>query len=132
MEVAGWVTKILSVVWEGVTAVCAFFSSPQMEIVPTESFFGRLQGGQFALLLKVRFRNESERPVLVRSLRVEHAGTWHGPENSAPTHLALHFSHGQHAIGTRPEEFITKARRIPAVEEVVLPGRVWVTPRCSG
>lgn len=118
MDVAGWVTKILGVVWEGITAVRAFFTSPQVEIVPSESFFGRLHGGQFALLLKVRFRNESERPVLVRSLRVEYAGAWHEPENRAPAHLALHFAHGQYAIGTHPEEFIIKARRIPAVEEV--------------
>jgi hypothetical protein len=118
MDVAGWVTKILGMVWEGGTAVHTFFSSPQVEIIPSGSVFGRLEGGQLALLLKVRFRNESERPVLVRSLRVQFGGAWHEPQDSAPAHLALNFSNGRRIIGARPGDFMTVAPRIPGVEVV--------------
>ena len=94
------------------------FSSPQVEIIPSGSFFGRLDGGQLALLLKVRFRNESEQPVLVRSLRVQLSGAWREPQDSAPSHLALHIIHGVQAIGTKPGDFVTKTPRIPEVDLV--------------
>ncbi len=46
---------------------------------------GRPDGGQFALLLKVRFRNESERPVLVRSLRMRYRDVWLAAEPETPS-----------------------------------------------
>lgn len=118
MDMAAGVTKVLSVLWEGVAAVHTFFSSPQVEIIPSGSFFGRLEGGQLALLLKVKFRNENERAVLVRKLRVQFGDAWHDSQASAPSHLALHISHGVQAIGTRPGDFITMTPRIPGVDVV--------------
>ncbi len=119
LDVAGWVTKILGVVWEGMTAVRAFFASPQVEIIPSESVLGRLDNEQLALLLKVRVRNESERPVLIRSLRVQYRGVWTDFEPETPTRWHLLLTHGWPLLNPYgPAENIERALRIPPVEVV--------------
>jgi hypothetical protein len=49
---------------------------PRIEIVRSESPFGRLDSkdGRVALLLKVRFWNESEQPVLIQRFQIVYAG----------------------------------------------------------
>jgi hypothetical protein len=58
---------------------------PHMEIVSPGSYLGRLDSptGRFAVLLNVRFRNESEQPALIQGFRIQYAGKWHDPKVQA-------------------------------------------------
>jgi hypothetical protein len=55
-----------------------------MEIIEQQTKFGRLAAKEFALLLWVKFRNKSDKAVLVKSFEVKHAGTWYKPSEHPP------------------------------------------------
>jgi Domain of unknown function (DUF4062) len=54
---------------------------PQMQIVSPGSYFGRFdsEGGRFAPLLKVKFRNKSAQPVLLQRFRIQYTDRWYPP-----------------------------------------------------
>jgi hypothetical protein len=104
---------------EGEAAGRDLLPPPQMEIVSPGSYFGRLnsQDGQFAVLLKVRFRNESEQPVLIQELRIQYAGHWQTPTVHTGL-LGLHISSGTLAAILRLDDNITKSPHIPAMDVI--------------
>ena len=93
---------------------------PQMQIVSPGSYFGRLdsKGGRFALLLKVKFRNESAQPVLLQHFRIRSADSWSASPSfrlamstytSQPRYLQ------QHSV---QEDDITESLRISEMAEI--------------
>lgn len=92
---------------------------PQMEIVSPGSHFGRLdsKGGQFALLLKVRFRNESTQPTLIQHFRIQYAGKWYPPTVHAGS-ISLHVLNRSFGGLLRLEDSVTKSPHIPAMDEI--------------
>ena len=93
--------------------------SPRIEIVSSESHFGRLDSkdGRFALLLKVRFWNESEQPVLIQRFQILYAGRWCAPQPHTGT-VYLHAESMQFGALLRPEDDITVSRRIQAMDVI--------------
>jgi hypothetical protein len=92
---------------------------PQMQIVGPGSYFGRLdsKGGRFALLLKVKFRNESEQPVLLQHFRIEYADSWYAPQLQTGN-VSLYVSTKIFAETLRKEDNITESLRIPEMAEI--------------
>jgi len=91
---------------------------PQMQII-SQSHFGRLDSkdGQFALLLKVRFRNESAQPALIQHFRIQYAGDWHLPTVHTDS-IRLHVSNGSFGELLRLEDNVTKSPHIPAMDVI--------------
>jgi hypothetical protein len=92
---------------------------PQMRIVGHPwSFFGRLDSssGQFALLLQVKFRNESMQPALLEAFRIHYENSWHVP-HPRMGNVSLHVSTHASARRLSMEDDITEALRIPEMDE---------------
>ncbi len=104
--------------WQILVAARNYLSSPRVEIVQVGTMFGRLQDRQFALLLKLEFRNESNQAVLIRSLRVRCLGAWHDHEKHTPTHSELHLTHGWPIGRFPPRDAVEENPRIPQVDAV--------------
>jgi hypothetical protein len=92
---------------------------PRIEIVSSESHFGRLDSkdGRFALLLKVRFWNESEQLVLIQCFQILHAGRWYAPQPHTGT-VYLHVASMPFGSLLRPEGDITVSRRIQSMDVI--------------
>lgn len=108
----------------------AYFFPPHMEVVEQETRCGRLSDERFVLLLRVRFRNESGQPTLVRSLRLRYGGNWHEPSKDFPEvdhDLDLFKRHGQTSTRLRREEKVTVSPRIPP-SDVVERSAIYVLP----
>lgn len=93
----GWsaiADKLLGFVGSAALGIISYFRPPRVAVVPAETRFGWLNNGRFALLLTVELRNESERPTLIRPLRVKFGDSWHEPESSVPDTLFLAREHG--------------------------------------
>lgn len=99
----------------------SFASSPQIEVDKTLSRFGRVgtkESDQFALLLRLKFVSESEKPVSLRSLQVHFAGDWHRPSDSPPDRVTLLNENGSHGFGKVTSEAIRLGQRIPALDRI--------------
>ena len=98
--------------------IIPYFFPPQIEVVKSGSYFGRLstENGPFALFLKLRIRNESERAALIRSIRVQHAGKCFEPTQERPGRLLT--EHGWVVDFPRREENILVTPRIPSMDVV--------------
>jgi hypothetical protein len=98
--------------------IAPYFLPPQIEVVRPGSYFGRLnsENGAFALLLKVRFRNESERVALIQSIRLRYAGACYEAIPSRPDRLFT--LHGWVVDFPRREDNIFVAPRIPPMDVV--------------
>jgi hypothetical protein len=98
-------------------AVVAFFAPPRIEVDKKSSAFGRVgpkPNDQFALLLHVKFINESQQPVPLRSLEVQFAGAWHKPQDIVPDSLHLSVKDGMHSFGALRRQAIRMGQGIPA------------------
>jgi hypothetical protein len=73
--------------------------------------------GPFALLLKVRFWNESEQPVLIQRFQILYAGRWYAPQPHTGT-VYLHVTIMQFGSLLRPEDDITVSRRIQSMDVI--------------
>jgi len=93
-------------------------SSTHMQII-SPSRFGRLDSnrGPFALLLRVKFRNESGHPVLLECFRIQYAGSWYEPQ-PRNGNVFLHVSTYIYTEALRNGEAITKSSRIPEMDEI--------------
>jgi hypothetical protein len=92
---------------------------PQMQIVgPPGSCFGRLDSidGRFALLLQVKFCNESTQPVLLQRFRIHYANSWYAPQLLTGS-VYLYVSTNILGSGLRREDDITESVRIPEMDE---------------
>ncbi len=89
-----------------------------MQII-SPSHFGRLdsKGGLFALLLKVKFRNESTQPVLLQHFRIQDADSWYAPQLQTGN-VYLYVATKIFAAALRKEDDITEALRIPEMAEI--------------
>lgn len=98
--------------------IIPYFFPPQIEAVRPGSYFGRLnkENGPFALFLKLRIRNESERAVLIRSMHVQYAGKVSQPIKERPNRLFT--EHGWVVDFPRPEENILQKPHIPSMDVV--------------
>lgn len=98
--------------------IIPYFFPPQIEAGKPGSYFGRLntKNGPFALFLKLRIRNESERAVLIRSMHVQHAGKVSEPIQERPNRLFT--EHGRIVDFPRPEENILLTPHIPSMDVV--------------
>ena len=117
------VEKILGFLWRILSKTGSFFSSPKIEIPTQKVAYGRTHNKQFALFVRVRFRNESERDFLVRSLQAEYHGVWHDPLENLPSGVSLLGKDGWQVPSFSGEETIMKAPQIPrmnVVERVAL------------
>jgi len=108
----------VTIIWQFIQAIFSFFASPQMQIVESETFFGRRDNKQFGLFLTVKFRNESNQPFLVRSLRVEYGGNWYSPVERLPWSVSLLCEHGWQAPSFDLEENVVKTPQIPPMNLV--------------
>ncbi len=92
---------------------------PQMQIVSPGSYFGRFdsKSGRFALLLKVKFRNESAQPVLLQHFRIQYADCWHTPRRQTGN-VTLHTASQSFVKGLRSEDNVTESLRIPEMCEI--------------
>jgi Domain of unknown function (DUF4062) len=93
---------------------------PQMQIVGHPgSCFGRLDSnsGQFALLLQVKFRNESMQPALLQHFRIHYADSWYAPQLRIGN-VSLYVSTHASVTGLRREDNITEPLRIPEMDEM--------------
>ena len=118
MDIASLATGVLKGLWKAVEAVWAFFSSPMVEVLQPGTVFGRFGRDQFALLLKLKFRNESERPTLVRLVRVLWRDQWYDPQPRLPSRVGLDTAHGSHGQRFEAQESLMETPRIPPVEQV--------------
>jgi hypothetical protein len=91
---------------------------PKMQIIRS-SHFGRLDSkdGRFALLLKVKFRNESTQPVLLQHFRIQDADSWHAPQLQTGN-VFLYVPTNIFAAALRKEDDITEALHIPEMAEI--------------
>jgi len=92
-----------------------------MQII-SPSHFGRLDSnrGPFALLLRVKFRNESRHPVLLEYFRIQYAGNWYKPQPHTGNVL-LNVSPTKQISGTfHNEKPINESLRIPEMDEIKL------------
>ena len=98
--------------------IIPYFFPPQIEVVKPGSYFGRLnsENGPFALFLKLRLRNESERATLIRSIRVQHAGKCSEPIQGHPARLFT--EHGWVVDFPRRGENIFVTPHIPSMDVV--------------
>ncbi len=98
--------------------IIPYFYAPQIEVVKPGSYFGRLnsENGPFALFLKLRFRNETERAALIRSIHIEHAGKCSEPIQGRPQRLFT--ESGWLVDFPRQEENILVTPRIPPMDLV--------------
>ena len=64
--------KFLGSLIKPIVSLVSYFSPPEMEVIEQPTKFGRLAGNEFALLLWVKFRNKSDKAVLVTSFEVKH------------------------------------------------------------
>jgi hypothetical protein len=98
--------------------IIPYFFPPQIEVVKPGSYFGRLnsENGPFALFLKLRLRNESERATLIRSIHVQHAGKCSEPIQGHPDRLFT--EHGWVVDFPRREENILITPRITPMDVV--------------
>ena len=96
--------------------IIPYFFPPQIEVVKLGSHFVRLnsQNGPFALFLKLRLRNETERAALIRSIHVEYAGDYYHPIRGRPDRLLT--EHGWVVDFPRQEENILVTPRIPPMD----------------
>ena len=92
---------------------------PQMEIVSPGSYFGRFDSkdGRFALLLKVKFHNESDQPVLMQYFRIQYMGNWQAPQLQTGN-ITLYASSQRFVNLLRSEDNVTVSLRIPAMQVV--------------
>jgi len=107
------IEKMLSVLWRILSTIGSFFSSPKIEIPTQKIGYGRTDNRQFALFVTVRFRNESERDFLVRSLQAEYRGVWYDPLEDLPSLVRLLGKDGWQVPSFSREENIMKAPQIP-------------------
>lgn len=68
--------------------------------------------------MRLTLRNESERPTLIRSMRVKFGGSWHEPEPHFPNPLSLAKEHGSYAFGLIRDESVTESPHVPPVDVV--------------
>jgi len=108
----------VTVIWQVIQAIFSFFSSPQMQIVKSETLFRRQENKRVSLFLTVQFRNESNLPFLIRSLRVKYGGTWYSPVESLPSPVSLLSEHGLKVSSLDVEENIVKTPQIPPMNLV--------------
>jgi hypothetical protein len=120
--VVEWSLGLLDKLWSVLGWVWSkgrfFLSSPELELVRGDSGFGYLSNGEFAVLLRFRFRNTSEKPVLLNSLQLRYAGTWHAPSTHPPLTVGLQREHGLLALGVPRELSVTESPRIPPLDVV--------------
>lgn len=92
---------------------------PRIEIVSSESHFGRLDSkdARFALLLKVRCCNESEQLVLIQRFQILYAGRWCAPRPPTGT-VYLDVASMQFGSLLRPEDDIRVSRRIQSMDVI--------------
>ena len=83
------IISIASRVFSFINPIVPYFFPPEMEIIEQQTKFGRLAGNEFALLLWVKFRNKSDKAVLVKSFEVKHVGTWYKPSEHPPEYVTL-------------------------------------------
>lgn len=93
--------------------------STQMRII-SPSHFGRDDSnkGQFALLLRVKFRNESGHPVLLECFRIQYAGNWYKPQPHTGNVLLNVSPTKQISVTFHNEKPITESLRIPEMSEI--------------
>jgi hypothetical protein len=102
--------KVLSFI----SPIAPCFFPPEMEIIGQQTKFGRLAGKEFALLLWVKFRNKSDKAVLIKSFEVKHAGAWYKPSEHPPRDVTLQNSeHIQARARLQSNESVTNSPRIP-------------------
>lgn len=115
-------TKGLSEAISILPRLAAYFFPPHIEVVENESKFGRLNDGRFALLLKVKFRNEGSKPTLVRSLQLWYEGTWHTLSKDFPEvdldSFTLLKEHGRTVTRVRRDERVDLSPHIPPSDVV--------------
>ena len=75
-----FVSKVFSLI----SSIVPYFVPPEMEVIGQQTKFGRLKGNGFALLLWVKFRNKSDKAVLVKSFEIKYGGTWYKPSEHPP------------------------------------------------
>lgn len=92
--------------------------STQMQII-SPSYFGRLDSerGPFALLLQVKFRNESTQPVLLISFQIQYAGNWYTPQPRIGN-VSLSVSKSIYTAALRKGDTVTESLRIPEMDEI--------------
>jgi Domain of unknown function (DUF4062) len=92
--------------------------STQMQII-SPSHFGRLnsKSGLFALLLRVKFRNESAQPVLLKSFRIQYAGNWYEPQTHSGN-VFLYVATKIFSAALRNGDTIMESLRIPKMDEI--------------
>lgn len=90
----------------------------RMQII-SPSYFGRLDSktGPFALLLQLKFQNESMKPALLKRFRIQYAGKWY--ESQPRTgNVSLYVSTTIFAAAFRNGDTITESLRIPEMDEI--------------
>ena len=101
-------------VWSLIKSIVPYFFSPEMEVIEQPTKFGRLAGKGFALLLWVKFRNKSDKAVLVKSFEIKYAGTWYKPSEHPPEYVTLQNSeHVQSHARLQSNENVTNSPRLP-------------------
>ena len=111
-------STIISVASKGlsfINPILPYFFPPEMEIIRQQTKFGRLAGKGFVLLLWVKFRNKSDKAVLVKSFEIKYAGTWYKPSEHPPEHVTLQNNeHVQSRARLQSNESITNSPRMPS------------------
>jgi hypothetical protein len=111
--------KFLGFLIKPIVSLVSYFSPPEMEVIEQPTKFGRLAGKEFALLLWVKFRNKSDKAVLVTSFEVKHAGAWYKPSEHPPEHVTLQNSeYVQSHAELQSNECITNSPRIPPADVI--------------
>jgi hypothetical protein len=106
--------SVASKAFSFLSPIVPYFFPPEMEINEQQTKFGRLEGKGFALLLWVKFRNKSDKAVLVKSFEVKHAGMWYKPSEHPPERVTLQNNeHVQSHAGLQSNESVTNSPRIP-------------------
>jgi len=102
------------------------FAVPKVDIVPARTKFG-WTGSDFMLVVTVRLRNQNDRPVFLKSLRVKHAGTWYTSRHFHSDRIQLDIEAGSLVIGALiPQSSAIDSPKIPAMEVVERFGVFWL------
>jgi hypothetical protein len=102
-----------------VAGVVRFFAAPQLEIVPNETAGGNFAAaGEWAILVTVRIRNESERPAMLRTLELRYFDQWYPPTPQHPVDFSVQTAHGHIVIGLRRQDSVIESPQLPPMDVV--------------
>jgi hypothetical protein len=98
--------SLISPILNALEKIVAWLQIPQMESVEPKTKYGWLESleGPPMLLVTVKFRNEREKPITVRSLQVKYGNSWLQPKDYQGDGLHLLYRPKQYEPGSLPHQ----------------------------